>query len=239
MNQIQAEVLFLNLIRQTDEVIFAMLGTHPTPDAGSFRARVGSLFTTFQADKAAFVASSLGFLATLIKEYAAFAKPDITKIGTPEILIGQIRWEDIYDKPESFEASSDWADITNKPTTYPSDWADITSKPATYPSDWNTMSNKPTIPAGSGGSVVNIYWNGDDVNNTVVSIPSAMTPQAMIVYEYEHGIRAFWNIEFGDYLGFDDGTAAEGVTFSNGTMTLAPGTLVNKTNYLYCATIWG
>lgn len=263
MNQIQAEVIFLNLLRQADEFVFSILGTNPTPNAGSFRARVVSLYNTYQADKAAFVTSSvqLGFLATLIKEYGAFSKSEITQIGTPEILIGQIRWDDIYDKPDILAASADWADITNKPTTFPHDevtWAEvsgkpttfppnahahnyasITDKPATFPSDWNTMTNKPTIPAGSGGGVVNVYWNGDDTNSTIISMPSGMTPQAMIVYEYEHGIRAFWNGEFGNYLGFDDGTAAEGVTFGSENMTLAPGTLANKTNYLYYATIWG
>ena len=139
MNQIQTEVIFLNLLRQADEFVFAILGTNPTPDAGSFRARVVSLYHTFQADKPAFVASSvqLGFLATLLKEYAAFRLSPIEQIGTPEILIGQIRWEDIYDKPDILAASSDWADITNKPATFaPSahahDYASITDKPATF-----------------------------------------------------------------------------------------------------------
>ena len=139
MNQIQTEVIFLNLLRQADEFVFAILGTSPTADAGSFRARVASLYNTFQADKPAFVASSvqIGFLATLIKEYAAFRKSEITQIGTPEILIGQVRWEDIYDKPDILAASSDWADITNKPATFTPtahahDYASITEKPATF-----------------------------------------------------------------------------------------------------------
>ena len=102
MNQVQTEVIFLNLLRQADEFIFSILGMNPTPDSGSFRARVSALFDMFKADKYNFVLSPvhLGFLATLIKEYGAFRKSEITQIGTPEILIGQIRWEDIYDKPE-------------------------------------------------------------------------------------------------------------------------------------------
>jgi len=139
MNQVQTEVIFLNLLRQADEFIFSILGMNPTPDAGSFRARVSALFEMFNADKYNFVLSPvhLGFLATLIKEYEAFRKSEITQIGTPEILIGQIRWEDIYDKPDILAASSDWADITNKPATYPPAthnhaYADITDKPATF-----------------------------------------------------------------------------------------------------------
>ena len=142
MNQIQTEVIFLNLLRQADEFVFSILGTNPTPDAGSFRARVVSLYHTFQADKPAFVASSvhLGFLATLLKEYAAFRLSPIEQIGTPEILIGQIRWEDIYDKPDIVGGASDWEEITNKPATFPPDahahaYADLTSKPATFPPD--------------------------------------------------------------------------------------------------------
>jgi len=139
MNQVQTEVIFLNLLRQADEFIFSILGMNPTPDAGSFRARVSALFEMFKADKYNFVLSPvhLGFLATLVKEYGAFRKSEITQIGTPEILIGQIRWEDIYDKPDILAASSDWADITNKPATFaPSahghTYSEITDKPATF-----------------------------------------------------------------------------------------------------------
>jgi hypothetical protein len=139
MNQIQTEVIFINLLRQVDEFILSILGLNPSEDAGSFRKRVSTLFETFKADKAVFIASSLqlGFLATLLKEYSAFVKPSIEQIGTPEILIGQIRWDDIYDKPDVLAASSDWADITNKPATFaPSAhghaYSEITDKPATF-----------------------------------------------------------------------------------------------------------
>ena len=164
MNQIQAEVIFLNLLRQSDEFVFSILGTNPTPDAGSFRARVSALYSIFNADKYNFVQSPthLGFLATLIKEYGAFRKSEITQIGTPEILIGQIRWEDIYDKPDILAASSDWADITNKPATYPPathahDYASITDKPATFPPathahDYASITDKPaTFPPATHG----------------------------------------------------------------------------------------
>ena len=155
MNQVQTEVIFLNLLRQADEFIFSILGMNPTPDSGSFRARVSALFDMFKADKYNFVLSPvhLGFLATLIKEYGAFRKSEITQIGTPEILIGQIRWEDIYDKPDILAASADWADITNKPATFPPtthahDYASITDKPATFaPSahahDFASITDKP------------------------------------------------------------------------------------------------
>ena len=154
-------------------------------------------------------------------------------------------WQNIVGKPTTFPPATHQhvtTEISDFPTAMPPTvhghaYSEISEKPATFPSDWNTMSNKPTIPSGSGGSVVNVSWGGDDTNNTVVSI--GITPKAMIVYEYEHGIRAFWNLEFGDFLGFDDGTAAEGVTFRDGIMTLAPGTLGNKANFLYYATIWG
>lgn len=190
MNQIQTEVIFLNLLRQADEFVFAILGTNPTPDAGSFRARVVSLYHTFQADKPAFVASSvqLGFLATLLKEYAAFRLSPIEQIGTPEILIGQIRWEDIYDKPDILAASSDWADITNKPATFaPSAhghaYSEITDKPATFaPSAhghaYSEITDKPATFAprmafvtwtGNGNATRAIAFTGDFIAQVVVA----------------------------------------------------------------------
>ena len=161
MNQVQTEVIFLNLLRQADEFIFSILGMNPTPDSGSFRARVSALFDMFKADKYNFVLSPvhLGFLATLIKEYGAVRKSEITQIGTPEILIGQIRWEDIYDKPATMPPAthqhvkaeiSDFpatmtptehqhvkADIsdfpaTMTPTEHQHAYADITERPATF-----------------------------------------------------------------------------------------------------------
>ena len=185
MNQIQTEVIFLNLLRQADEFVFAILGTSPTADAGSFRARVASLYNTFQADKPAFVASSvqIGFLATLIKEYAAFRKSEITQIGTPEILIGQVRWEDIYDKPDILAASSDWADITNKPATFTPtahahDYASITEKPATFTPtahahDYASITEKPATFA---PRLTQISYTGNGTATRVLSFSGGFMP---------------------------------------------------------------
>ena len=158
MNHIQVETIFLNLIRQTEEFISAIVGMMPANDSGSFSNRLTTLFDAFKSDKAAFTASStqLGFLATLLKEYAAFRKQSIEDIGTPEILLTVPKWGDIYDKPATFPPSEHthtaqpvanvaWNDITEKPTTFaPADhshpaqvvaWADVTDKPTTFAPD--------------------------------------------------------------------------------------------------------
>ena len=183
MNQVQTEVIFLNLLRQADEFIFSILGMNPTPDAGSFRARVSALFEMFNADKYNFVLSPvhLGFLATLIKEYEAFRKSEITQIGTPEILIGQIRWEDIYDKPDIVGGSSDWADITNKPATFaPSahahDYASITDKPADFPAQFTTVS---------------YVGNGNASRN--ISYTPAVAIRAVIARRTDGGCFLWWD----------------------------------------------
>ena len=215
MNQIQTEVIFLNLLRHADEFVFARLGTNPTPDAGSFRARVVSLYHTFQADKPAFVASSvqLGFLATLLKEYAAFRLSPIEQIGTPEILIGQIRWEDIYDKPDILAASSDWADITNKPDTFtPAThghaYSEITDKPATFtPAThghaYSEITDKPATftptthghayaditdrPATYPGKIELIAYIGNGESSKVLALSGAFLPVAGIISNLNSG----------------------------------------------------
>ena len=202
MNQVQTEVIFLNLLRQADEFIFSILGMNPTPDAGSFRARVSALFEMFNADKYNFVLSPvhLGFLATLIKEYEAFRKSEITQIGTPEILIGQIRWEDIYDKPDIVGGSSDWADITNKPATFaPSahahDYASITDKPTTFaPSahahDYASITDKPAdFPAQF--TTVSYVGNGNASRN--ISYTPAVAIRAVIARRTDGGCFLWWD----------------------------------------------
>jgi len=190
MNQVQTEVIFLNLLRQADEFIFSILGMNPTPDAGSFRARVSALFEMFNADKYNFVLSPvhLGFLATLIKEYEAFRKSEITQIGTPEILIGQIRWEDIYDKPDILAASSDWADITNKPATYPPAthnhaYADITDKPATYPpaTHNHAYADITDKPATFAPRTASLSYIGNGTATRILSFNGGFTPVVGVV----------------------------------------------------------
>ena len=142
MNIIQTEVIFLNLQRQADEFVFSILGDNPTPDAGSFRSRLSALFAMFDVDKQNFVESpvNLGFLAILLREYNAFRKSEITQVGTPEILIGQIRWNDIYDRPDlAPEAHTHVrADVSDFPATMPPEAhthvrADVSDFPATMP----------------------------------------------------------------------------------------------------------
>lgn len=119
MTKTQTEVIFLNLLRQTDEFILSIVGTNPEGDAGSFRKRVSTLFESFLTDKAGFVASSesLGFLATLLTEYAAFRLTPIESIGTPEILLTVPRWNDIYDKPDTFPPALHDHDLSVLPET--------------------------------------------------------------------------------------------------------------------------
>lgn len=61
-------------------------------------------------------------------------------------------------------ASVAWADVLDKPATYPSSWPEVSGKPASYPSTWETVSNKPaSYPA---------EWSG------VSGKPAAFVPSA-------------------------------------------------------------
>ena len=143
MNPIQTEVIFLNLLRQADELIVSIVGFQPAADAGSFRARVSNLFETFKANKTGFSASpiSLGMLANLLKEYAANSMQDISNIGTPEILLTIPTWSDIPGKPDTYPPdyhNHPWSDITYKPvkfppTTHQHTTAEISDFPTTMP----------------------------------------------------------------------------------------------------------
>jgi baseplate upper protein BppU/tail fiber-like repeat protein/tail-like repeat protein len=62
-------------------------------------------------------------------------------------------WADITDKPTTFPTDPiDWTDVLNKPDTFPPSahthlWAEITDKPTVFPSDptdWADITNKPT-----------------------------------------------------------------------------------------------
>lgn len=68
---------------------------------------------------------------------------------TQVFYVNIVDWANITNKPTTFPASVDWTDITNKPTTFPGsvDWTDITNKPDTFPAsvDWNDITNKPTL----------------------------------------------------------------------------------------------
>lgn len=41
----------------------------------------------------------------------------------------KVNWNDIVDKPE---ISSDWDDVQNKPSSFPSDWEDVANKPSSF-----------------------------------------------------------------------------------------------------------
>ena len=163
MNYIQVEVIFLNLLRQTDELILSIIGRIPDVDAGCFRVRLLSLFETFNANKTGFAASSfsLGLLANLLKEYAEFKMQSVDSVGIPEILTTVTTWGDIPDKPETFPPdihSHPWSQITYKPVlfspaehTHPAqvvEWEDVTDKPATFTPathahDYASITDKP------------------------------------------------------------------------------------------------
>lgn len=97
--------------------------------------------------------------------------------------------------------SSDWADITNKPATFPPSahthaWADITGKPTTFPPEshshsWTEITSKPTTFAPSAHShaisdVTNLQATLDGKASTshshswseITSKPSTFTPSA-------------------------------------------------------------
>ena len=256
MNQVQTEVIFLNLLRQADEFVSSILGMNPTPDAGSFRARVSALFDMFKADKYNFVLSPvhLGFLATLIKEYGAFRKSEITQIGTPEILIGQIRWEDIYDKPDILAASSAWADITDKPATFaPSahahDYASITDKPATFaPSahahDYASITDKPATFAPSAHAhdyaditnkpsmVAIVAWLGNGATGRVISLPFASS--FMIIANQNNVLMLMSNPNIFSTTGL----YSDAVSISGTSMTINNPTLMNTSGMWLNAYIW-
>ena len=145
MNYLKSEVIIVNLLRQSQKFILAIVGGMPQADDGSFFTRLSTLSAVFQSDKAGFAESSyrLGQLALLLREYAAAAKskPTISQIDLPEILEPSLSWADIQDKPTAYlpaAHSHKWTEVTDKPvkylpTTHQHAWTDVTDKPATFP----------------------------------------------------------------------------------------------------------
>ena len=237
MNHIQVETIFLNLIRQTEEFISAIVGNMPASDTGSFTNRLSNLFASFKSDKAAFTASStqLGFLATLLKEYAAFKKQNVEDIGTPEILITVPKWGDIYDKPTTFPpsehthdaqpvASVAWPDITDKPTTFPPSehthdaqpvasvaWPDITDKPTAFPPEEHFHASK----------ISKVAYVGNGAATRVISFDGAFLPVMFSV----NSVGTTWNRWEGG--GFSDLNSA---TFT---------TTFNTNGSTYYVLLWG
>ena len=145
MNYLKSEVIIVNLLRQSQKFILAIVGGMPQADDGSFFTRLSTLSAVFKSDKAGFAESSyrLGQLALLLREYAAAAKskPTISQIDLPEILEPSFSWEDIQDKPTAYLPAAHyhkWTEVTDKPvkylpTTHQHAWTDVTDKPATFP----------------------------------------------------------------------------------------------------------
>ncbi|QNJ59592.1 minor tail protein [Arthrobacter phage King2] len=52
-------------------------------------------------------------------------------------------WSSVSGKPTIF--ATNWANVADIPATMPSTWATVSGKPATFPSTWATVSGKPTV----------------------------------------------------------------------------------------------
>ena len=202
MNIIQADIIFLNLLRQADEVVFSILGMNPNGDGGSFRQRVSALYNIFTLDKYNFVQSPthLGFLATYINEYSLFVLPKIDSIDTPEILISAVSWEDIPNKPTTFPPAihrHSWSDVDYKPYKYdPKDhrhpWNQLDSVPGTFPPDahahsYASVTDKPATfpPDAHTHDGIASDWN-TLANKPVTFPPDAHVHPALVSLSFVH-----------------------------------------------------
>ena len=163
-------------------------------------------------------------------------------------------FEAITEKPNTYPPDAHahaYASITDKPATFPpaahthpeyegggaTTWDELADKPATFPPAAHTH---PEYEGGGGGiNVVSRTWIGNSGITTSIDLPSTMTMKAMIIYEMDHGFRAFWSEDCGDNIAFDDGTYE---TFSSGAgyVSFPPGCLCNASvDKHYYALIWG
>lgn len=163
-------------------------------------------------------------------------------------------FEAITEKPNTYPPDAHahaYASITDKPATFPpaahthpeyegggaTTWDELAGKPATFPPSAHTHPEYAGGGGSGGGSPISRTWVGNSGSGTTVNIPVEMTMSAMIVYEMDHGFRAFWSADCGENIAFDDGYYGD-MSYGAGYITLPPG-LCSTTGKNYYAIIWG
>lgn len=54
---------------------------------------------------------------------------------------GSVDWADVQNKPETFPST--WETVSGKPDVFPTNWENVSGKPATYPTAWGDITDKP------------------------------------------------------------------------------------------------
>ncbi len=60
----------------------------------------------------------------------------------PAASVSSVPWANITGKPTIFPTN--WSNVASKPTSFPSTWTDVTNKPSVFPTDWSSVASKPT-----------------------------------------------------------------------------------------------
>lgn len=75
-----------------------------------------------------------------------------------------------------------WANVTGKPSTFPSTWNSVASKPSTFPSTWATVTGRPRIRGGT----LTIHCRAGETVSQVVSFPSGWFTASPYITAQEH-----------------------------------------------------
>lgn len=72
------------------------------------------------------------------------AKPLADLVGLDTTALAQYLTENSYLKAGDISSYLTWANLSGKPTVYPTSWANIADKPTVYPTTWTSVTGRPT-----------------------------------------------------------------------------------------------
>ena len=72
------------------------------------------------------------------------AKPLADLVGLDTTALAQYLTENSYLKAGDISSYLTWANLSGKPTVYPTSWANIADKPIVYPTTWTSVTGRPT-----------------------------------------------------------------------------------------------
>lgn len=72
------------------------------------------------------------------------AKPLADLVGLDTAALAQYLTANSYLKASDISSYLTWADLSGKPTVYPTSWANIADKPSVYPTAWTSVTGRPT-----------------------------------------------------------------------------------------------
>mgnify|MGYP006967539526 CR=1 FL=1 len=72
------------------------------------------------------------------------AKPLADLVGLDTAALAQYLTENSYLKAGDISSYLTWANLSGKPTVYPTSWANIADKPTVYPTTWTSVTGRPT-----------------------------------------------------------------------------------------------